>query len=288
MTTIQADIEALEHALALSSNDENGFLWRSAFFDLSTHASVLHAAGGFPKRRAISDALHDLWQLSAIASRVAWSRRMERAGQLDPGMGRSYFELDIDLFHIRLRSMMDHVAKLISLCTEKPGQTPTTFAKLRTYATKRPDRLPPGVAAELLAADWFDEIRAMRDALVHEGGRSMAFYSDDVHDLLYQIHRSSSDSMISRPSLVVGNLAKFDYFVAWSVSHAMRFMDRVGALLVGADTLDELGRHRTYSMGYAEWREWMADFLDSLRATASEDESTLNPSSARVENGTQA
>ncbi len=273
MTAIQADIEALEHALALSSTDENGLLWRSAFFDLSTHASVLLGPGGLPKRRAISDALHDLWQLSAIASRLAWSRRMERAEQLAPGIGRSYFELDIDLFHIRLRTMMDHVAKLISLCVEKPGQTPSTFAKLRTYAAKHADRLPQGIAAELLAADWFDEIRAMRDALVHEGGRSMAFYPDDVHHLLYQVHRSSSDSMISRPSLVVGNLAKFDYFVAWSVSHAMRFMDRVGALLGGPDTLDELWRHRTYSMGYGEWREWMTAFLGSLRAAAEDAES---------------
>ncbi|WP_139227364.1 MULTISPECIES: hypothetical protein [unclassified Pseudoxanthomonas] len=260
-----SDLTALRRALSLFHDDERGCHIRSQIFDLEINYRVNSEAANFREARAIRNINHDLWQISALMSRLVWMREMTRSGDLHEASWRAYSQLDIEHYYVQVRSALDYLAVLIAESAPKRGQLPTSFRSLRESIEKYEQKIHPKIASMVSSAHWFDELRAIRDSIVHDGAQPMVF-SDGNDWLLFQVHGSGLRNMVSKPFMLHNeNVAYFDRFVAWSFSHALSALDCVGSCL-SEDTQfpTKVGPVRSYGSGFSDIRGWMKELLQRL------------------------
>lgn len=93
-----------------------------------------------------------------------------------------YFaQADLFNFHVVLRSLHDHVAALLVTLSGLKDKAPSSFRKLREWATKSPkqaDKLGPETMSILNGATWFDCLRVVRDRVVHYADQAIPFNAD--------------------------------------------------------------------------------------------------------------
>ena len=268
------DSLALEKALSLYSEGEFGCCISSALFDFQTRIWRDVTSEYSPVAKAINNIHHDLWNAAAIAHRIFWMRGMVRQGSLDMGHWRSYSQLDIEHYFVQLRSIFDYLAMCISASAVKKGQLPPSFRALKNSISKYQGKIHPDIVLMVSTADWFDEIRAIRDGLVHEGAQPLIF-DDETDSILFQVHPASGlNNMISKKYMMHNdNVAFFDRFAAWSFSHALTAIDCVGvAISEGKRSHNGLGSSRSYSPGFITLKDWMLNLQKLLSANQSSEQ----------------
>lgn len=263
-----SDLIALRRALSLFHDDERGCHIQSELFDLEINYRVNSDSANLNEARAIHNINHDLWQIAALMSRLVWMREMTRDGDLHESVWRVYSQLDIEHYYVQLRSVLDYLAVLIAESAPKRGQLPTSFRSLRESIGKYGQKVHPEIALMVSSAHWFDELRAIRDSIVHDGAQPMVF-SDSNDWLLFQVHGSGLRNMVSKPFMLHNeNVAYFDRFVAWSLSHTLSALDCVGACLFANTQFPiNVGPARSYCFGFNEIRGWMRELLQRLEAS---------------------
>ncbi len=63
-----------------------------------------------------------MWKLGNISARLEWQRRLWVESKLPDFTWMEFAKLDVESFHIQLRSTFDHVAEAIGLTTSKMGR----------------------------------------------------------------------------------------------------------------------------------------------------------------------
>jgi hypothetical protein len=120
----------------------------------------------------------DLDILLTLALRVDWQTRLARKKELPEAYWQRFVACDVELFHVVLRSVFDHIAGIAGAIAARPGRMPPTFEKLRNWLIGKEAnavRLGPEIANVILACDWFPDARTVRDSIVHQGGLTFVF-----------------------------------------------------------------------------------------------------------------
>jgi len=257
----EADLEAINHALSLFHDDERGCHLRTPLFDLEINLRVWAPSTHVTAQSAIRHIHHDLWQVALLASRLEWMRAMAQQKTLDDSIWRAYSQIDIEAFLVQLRSLMDYSVAIIDSFAPKQNQIPQSFRKLRDSIERHGSKLPFGAESIVREAGWFDTIRVMRDALVHDGAEPLVF-CDASEGILFQVHTGNTHRFFVRSGFMYNeNVVYFDRFAAWSLAHTLRYLDLIGRLLI-VESLSgpTIGPSSSYCLGFNELRKWMRNF----------------------------
>jgi hypothetical protein len=249
------------------AEDEECYLC-SEFFDLGIKLRI----AGNASAPLFNKATQDLWNISTLLARLEWTRTLAHQGALNTGAWSSFSSLDIENFFVQMRSIMDHVAEILQSLLPKGKQLPESFRRLRESLDKYRTRLPSDIAALVAGANWFDEMRSARDALVHQGGYSLVF-SEPKDGILFQVYGKGHKGCFSHPAIMFNdNVVRFDRYASHVVSNLLVFLDRLGAALLSKTTAigSVPGQVRCSSMGFALLRLWISDFLSVLHNAPSD------------------
>src|SRR5262249_46711722 len=124
--------------------DEHSCLYlHGPFVDYSTTLYALRARDRL--RGAIKEVhsylesiVQDIWNIGSLIERLEWMVQLTAAGQLTEDSWRMFAALDIEHFHIEVRSILDYAALSIrAVSGKKSGQLPDSFRKLRQGCTEK-------------------------------------------------------------------------------------------------------------------------------------------------------
>lgn len=129
----------------------------------------------------------------------------------------------VEAFLTSSRSLCDGIAAYLSkICLPKKGQAPPTLRKLITWVKKNPHKvLNPDLETLLAKIDWFEEIRKIRDAIMHFGG--YPWIITNSQDFRMVIHAPYNDAAITDVDLSI--------FLHKTTRYLLDFMDESGTLI---------------------------------------------------------
>lgn len=190
-------------ALTWIRQDEHGTFSSTRFDNLSMSAGALWAvartAGGredlacLPAIGSNAHFLHEDWgNLLKIITRIEWTLGQVNKGELHEHAWMAFTALDVEHFHVELRSAFDYLARIVIAQSAQPGQTPKgSYNLLSKWATKNFVR-----AARLLGDDLarsvaesrklFLDRKRIRELVVHSGARSLVF--PPAEGVLFQVY----------------------------------------------------------------------------------------------------
>jgi hypothetical protein len=192
------------------------------------------APKGMP--RCLGFTLDTLWDILTTCDRLEWAKEKCKG---DPRLNSTwsyYASADIEYWHIKMRSLLDHIAKLISNLAERKNQVPDSFAALYKRATGTeavPEKtqnfahkLGPDWLELLRSATWFPALLDIRDEVVHWGGHTMVFLPPE-EGIRFQVYRGFSHKNIIdlKPLMFNQNVVCFDRYAAHLLSHLLLFLE---------------------------------------------------------------
>lgn len=269
---MKESIKIIEEALTLYGTDEQGTYLHGAFYDLSTTISVnqkeLHTsyAGATLLFSKISQ---DVWNIATLTSRLEWSRSEAKNIQHLMDSWRYYAAVDIEHFHVEIRSIMDYLAVLIGIFSGKKGQLPPSFMRL----LERKDDLKPKIGDQISGllenSDWFRETRAVRDAIVHTGGNTLIFGSPE-EGILFQVYKDFFHNMVNKPCFMFNeNVAYFDKYVALFFSQMIVMLEKFAQIVgKGIEVTIPINGVHSYAPGFSVIRQWTVNLLTELKQEA--------------------
>lgn len=219
-------------AIALIQADEDGpFTWTEWDQIFADALVSTRTTGPGP---AFNHAERDWWTLLTLLTKLEWMKDCHREDDLDDGLWMSYAATEIDFFHVRFRSMLDHLADLLGRCATKPATVPHRFNDLKKFL-KNPAKKPlfGPLSDEVLAliddAQWADDVRDVRDDIVHRGADTLVF--PDEAEILFQVHQRERRLVLLEGIMHNENVVDFRKYAALTLGLLMTWRERVAGLL---------------------------------------------------------
>jgi len=221
--------------------------------EISTYYSCIHS---------------DLWNLSTIAERLTWMQSNALENQDFKDRWFYYASVDIQIFHVEIRSILDYITQIIRLFSPQPGQVTDTgsFRKLLNWLGNNPNRIQEEVADLCLEQyEWFHEMRSIRDFILHSGGEVIAFGSPD-DGILFQVMSPGYENLIDKPFLMFNeNVAFFDRYAALYFSRAISFLEDLTLLYINQEfPTANIIITENHSPGFSTIVDWMNILLNTL------------------------
>lgn len=175
----------------------------------------------------IQHILQDLENIETVIERLEWQNTMRKTKNLSDGRWMSYAGYDIDRFHLEIRSIFDYIAEIIMKVSDNPKNIRgegRSFNKLKKWLAKDNGKnsqiLGNDLAVLVLSADWFDDIKKVRDESVHNGGFTAVFPEGEM--ILFQVLKGY-ESLVSIPEVMYNdNVVNFEpYVVCTSVTYSL-------------------------------------------------------------------
>ena len=237
------ELEKLEKALSAIKDDTSGAYLQNRFQGLSAQTSI-NAAERQCKtelRDPYYFAAQDFDNLLTITLRLDWQKGLWARGDLDDIRWVKFVEADMHLFHVEFRSLFDYLAPIIRHVSDKPGQVrigefdgTASFEKLRNWVTKsegNANRLGTDLAAIVGSCGWFDDLREVRNALVHQGGTTTAFIGEKER-VLFQIHdRNLRDKVLVEEVMYKNGIVDFERYAGMYLGYLLDLFNEVGGVV---------------------------------------------------------
>jgi len=279
---IENDMESpsavIEVKVLFHSDPDHGSYLRGSFVNYSGDLPIAMNRGRVASTAAarIAQALNhivwDLWNLGALIARLEWTDEIAQKGDLDVEVWRHFCSLDIEHFHIELRSVLDYAAMCIAASANQLGTVPQdSMNDLLKWLQKNPGNLAR--LGEDLAAlldnnlPSFPDIKKIRDEIVHRGGNTLVFEKPGA-GILYQVHSRFLTALI-RPIVGIadGNVIDFRRYGSLLLAQLLLFLERL------ADTLRlripvnhfGIGDARMGGIGWDIFLKWLSTW-DSEKA----------------------
>jgi len=223
-----ADVLAAQSFLDSIQRDDDGFYTSSPFDELFGAAHVLWAtdrAHGFPHRHLIA-ATEQFGHLTTLALKVAWLAEQRSSGRLDEITWMRFCGSDIVTFHIVMRSLFDEVSAMACRLAAKKRVAPDDFRRLQKWLDKKGShetQLGVELADAVRSCTWFEELRELRDDLVHRSAEALVFL--EPGRILFQVH-VGSDRRILMPAVMFNdNVVDFTSYSALMMARLATFLD---------------------------------------------------------------
>jgi hypothetical protein len=271
MTIIEI-VKVIEEALTFFLIDEKGVHWKGKFVDLKMAACKNNRLSRAVK---LADYIkNDIWNIGTIIHRLNWQRSASINQKFLEEMWNSYASIDIEHFHIKLRSIMDYVAGIVPWPKNKRGQIPDdSFEGLINWIKKNPGHLKQ-IGEDLInvvktAETWFKDLRYVRDKLIHNGASTVIF-CHPKDGILFHVKKDHKDNVefksISNDFLMFNpNVIYFERYAAIFLSHLFVFLDRLAKLIYKRYQLQCVERSSScHSKGFSIIVYWMKQLKEIL------------------------
>ena len=175
----------------------------------------------------------DIKNIGIIAERIEWLKSIALERKEIHVSWTRYIAIDIEHFHIEIRSIMDYIAQTIKLLLPNGGQLPDSFRKLCDNVDKYSSRIDENIYNIIKSASsWFMEMRSVRDDIIHYGSSTMVF-AGPKDGILFQIYNSSLDEKIDSEKCIMynENIAFFDRYAALYISRIIHFINTLSKAL---------------------------------------------------------
>lgn len=222
----------------LKKDEEWGYYNTSQFLNLSMRArlnspidkEVLPSISAF-----MQYILNDIQIIETITDRMAWQNDLRTSNQLNEWKWMSFSECDINLFNIHIRSIFDYCAKIIQRSADNPKSCDmNSFNELKNWLAKNPENnskiLGDELAKLVLSVDWFEEIKTLRDEVMHRGGKVIVM--SDEGKVLFQIMKSRYAYLISIPEIMYNeNLVYFEPYAGLYFGYLIAFLEELASII---------------------------------------------------------
>jgi hypothetical protein len=203
----------------------------------------------------------DVWNISTILDRLEWMKNRSAEDKELEARWWNYAAVDIQSFHVELRSVLDYVADLIRIFAPEPGQVSDSgsFRKLLKWIGENPNRLQREVAELTLEQrEWFGEVRAVRDTLLHQGGQTIVFGSA-LDGILFQAINVRFKALVDKPFLMYNeNVVHFDRYAALYTARLLAYLEDLSQVYVGKhETKLAATGVENHASGYSVMVDWM-------------------------------
>jgi len=175
--------ELINDFLLKCEENDGDLRYHNSFSTLSLNLDYIPAANRIGNedlrsiQRAVSKQVRyiekDIDLLDSLVHRLIFYRENHEEFDFDPRLLNRYITVDLESFHVVYRSLFDHIAIILFKICDQPGQFEiTSFQSQREKILNNEgfrDRIGNNIFDLILYCDWFDEIRSIRNGLVHHG-----------------------------------------------------------------------------------------------------------------------
>ncbi|MCL5949810.1 MAG: hypothetical protein M1490_04975 [Candidatus Bathyarchaeota archaeon] len=204
----------------------------SMFVKLCAHMINCRLDANFPQIATYIDSISvDLSNIETITSRLAWEKELWKGERISVGQWMNYAQCDIDLFHVEMRSIFDYIARVVKIVSKHPQGIPQSFNDLRKWLKKPENTLKVGedLAKLILSADWFEQLKNVRDVNIHFGGMTLVFLEKDR--ILFQTYKGNYN-LISIPELMYNeNVADFELYAGMYFGYLIAFLEEFSEIV---------------------------------------------------------
>lgn len=184
-----------------------------------------------------------------------------------------YAAADIDLFHVEMRSIFDYIARALVEVSNSSGKViDGSFEKLRKWIDKKPDnerRLGEEAARSVRSCDWFEEMRAVRDSIVHRGGVTFVF--PEKGRILFQVSKGYEDKISLKKVMANENVADFELYAGLYIGYLITYLEEVAELIHSRLGISESESNpKSYHLGLRVVNEWIKRALSLPAANNTE------------------
>lgn len=250
--------------------DDEAYTW-GAFDRLITDCHVAWALDQdaivetYRELRAIANRLTDL---RTVPMKLDWMLQRRDLGELDP-FGWMYFaSSDINSFLTNLRALFDHLARAMRCAAPHPGGIPRSFNGLRKWAARETNdqarQLGTRQLGLVMGCDWFDELRALRDDLVHNDAHTLVFPREA--GIAMQVY-GRARALIAEPGLMLSeSVVSFERFAAATMARLHVLLEESAEAMSDALPLNEpVGEGRSVHGGLRILAAWTDQYLSTLQ-----------------------
>ena len=227
--------EIAETALRHIRSDNGSFYTSSDFDQLYAQVSLAQAVGNlaWPPYRHVISVVELHGNLLTILLKLSWLNARREDG-LDDTSWMFFAASDIVAFHVFLRCLFDEVAGMVREMATKPGVVPESFHDIQRWLGKRVANrgvLGEELADAITSCDWFEDVRELRDDLLHRGARTIVF--PERGRILFQVHVGTNRRVLVPPAMFNENIADFAPYSALVMAKLGLFLDQVARVLLG-------------------------------------------------------
>ncbi|MGY5881905.1 MAG: hypothetical protein RTV31_16785 [Candidatus Thorarchaeota archaeon] len=267
--TEEAELRSvLEEAYNLIHTDEHETNWNGKFLNIMVGIDI--ASHQYTELRPIVTTIkhvnQDVWNTCILIYRLEWLRSMLTKHRSLPDylLWNMSSSIDIEHFHVELRSILDYIANILGIIAVRPKQVRSdSFRRLYEWVIKsdsNKDKLGWESSELILSASWYADLRGTRDFVVHYGDHTMVF-GEPRDGIFFQVFGNSFNPRIDRSYLMQSdNMVDFRLYAGMYLARIIVFLERLGELLGNtlADRVPQQDRNvRCNWMGLQTLKEWI-------------------------------
>lgn len=255
----------LRATLSVIHKDERDHFSSGRFVDLLTiiHIKSIQDVKFRKLNRYLKFLQQHIWNLETIVLKLAWQRDLWSKGRLDEINWMMFAKCDINYFHVEFRSLFDHLPKIMSIVSDSPGQIKSrSFQKLRNWLAKSDKnvrKLGKDLAQLVLSCEWFDDLKAIRESLIHRGGFTLVFLEKDR--ILFQVHEGISRKVLIPEVMFNKNVVDFELYAGLYLGYLIAYLEEVSEIILNRLNLKSMGNPRSYHSGLRVVSDWIKQFL---------------------------
>jgi len=261
------DRQRLETALSTIHTDKDGYFRSGRFVDLDANVdvkSVLDTSNELFRKlhRYLRLIVRGIWTLETIALRLAWQKDLWAQNQLGDSAWMDFAKCDVDLFHVEYRSIFDYLSKTIRTVSNSPAEiSDKSFATLRRWLSRsreNAEKLGGDLARLVLSCEWFDDIKEIRESIVHRGGFSIVFL--ERGRILFQVFEGMNRKILIPEIMFNENVVDFELYAGLYMGYLLAYLEEASDLILNRLGLDPIGNlnAKSYHSGLRVIREWIS------------------------------
>lgn len=242
-SSLKAELPLLKNASTALFFNGKGWCWRGSFlncwaslrFNLS---STVEGRLLIPIRDPASNISQDVWNLCTLASRINWFCDIaiqDNWRDEHPFMWSLYTGLDIQQFHVELRSILDYAATILVNLADKPGQVKgkDSFETLSNWLEAEQsaeNKLGNQVSAVIRSGCWYKDIRQIRDNIVHYGADAFVF-GKPTDGILFQVSKHFKNQINIREIMWKEHVVDFEIYAGLYFARLLELLEKLGNLI---------------------------------------------------------
>lgn len=267
---MSSDLNTIKQALEMFKSDEHGLYLAGTCFDISLNVFGNHNSfeqqnkGRIEVANNLNLIQQDLWNIATLIERLVWMRKEGDNNQHIDNYWHQYVAVDIEHFHTEIRSILDYISKSIGHALGLSGQLPKSFRKLREGIDKY-RKIPENVSSIISNANWFSELRGVRDALIHQGANTIVF-GGRSEGILFQILKNDVNRIIDKEIFLFNpNVVYFDRYAAYYFCHLVVLLESIFTELSREWAFKmKFGPTRSFSPGYGVIQDWATNLAKEI------------------------
>ena len=218
--------------------------------------------------RELSAIQNRLTDLRTCALKLDWMRDLRDQAVLDPMSWMLFASSDVTSFLANLRALFDHLARALRAAAPEPGGIPhQSFNDLRKWVARSDinQARQLGVWARDLVreADWFDEVRMLRDELLHYDAKAIVFPTE--RGISLQVYKQTRVLIAERLLLGTNGLPSFERVASAALSQTHVMLEEAAGGIAEALQVDDRGSGQSVHPGLGTIARWTDDLLTDLR-----------------------